>query len=67
VKEYSKLLGKIKECGFTQQEVADRMGISSVTLGRKLNGFNDFKITEIEKLSTILQIPVSKLHFYFFS
>lgn len=67
MKEYNKLLGRIKECGFTQQEVAKRMGISAVTLGRKLNGVKDFKIAEIEKLSTILEIPVSKLHFYFFS
>lgn len=67
MRDYNKLLGRIKECGFTQQEVADKMGISANSLNRKLLGKHDFKSAEIESLSTILKIPNSKLHYYFFS
>lgn len=64
---YSKLLGRIKECGFTQAQLAKAIGVNKGTLSAKLN--NQFAFTTIEMLAIckVLQIPVSEIHEYFFA
>lgn len=64
--EKNKLLGRIREYGFTQKQLAESIGITSVTLAKKLKGYRDFKAKEIEEISVILEIPNADLHKYFF-
>jgi len=40
-----------------QQTVAKRMGLTPATLNRKINGENDFKLTEVVMLKNILGLP----------
>lgn len=65
--DYSSLLGKIKECGFTQETFAKAVGISESTLNLKLNNNASFKQKEIKKASNILGIPTGKIGLYFFT
>lgn len=64
---YSKLLGKIKECGLTQAEVAKAIGINKATLNAKLNGRYCFTTSEILAVSSILNIPKNEISNYFFA
>lgn len=47
---------KIKEKGFTQQEVAQKIGISNNSFSRKLLGKRDFRLSEIRLLCEVLCI-----------
>lgn len=50
MQEMKKLKEAIIEKGVTQGEVASKLGVSRETLNAKLNGRQDFKRLEIEKL-----------------
>lgn len=63
----SKLLGKIRECGYTQERLADAIGISKTTLNAKLNGQFYFTTKEIDAICEVLSIPVSEIGEYFFA
>jgi len=65
--DYRKLLGRIKEFGFTQKTVAPIIGISEGQLSQKLNGNYAFKQTEIQKLCETLDIQPDAIGEYFFS
>ena len=64
---YSKLLGRLRECGFTHVQLAKAIGISKATLSAKLN--NHFSFTAIEMISIckVLSIPLSEINEYFFA
>lgn len=64
---YSKLLGRIKERGFTQKTLAPVIGISEGQLSQKLNGNYAFKQTEIQMLCQALDIQSDAIGEYFFS
>lgn len=64
---YSKLLGKIKEKGFTQVSLAKKIGVSETTLNFSLGNKRPFKQDEILKLCAVLDIPLQSLDDYFFS
>lgn len=53
---YDKLRGRLVEEGFSQKEVAEKLGICEHTLGMKLNGKREFKISEILALARLLDI-----------
>lgn len=63
---YSKLLGKIKEKGFTQEMLAKAINISSVTLNKKLNNESEFKGSEMRAILSVLGEDLDKLSVYFF-
>lgn len=63
---YSKLLGRIKECGLTQKEIAESIGITRQTLSAKINGHFSFSSDEIISISKILLIPTKEIGKYFF-
>ncbi|WP_029544618.1 DUF739 family protein [Selenomonas sp. AB3002] len=64
--DYSKLLGRIVEkCG-TREAFAKKVGISTVTLAKKLAGKIAFKNDEILTMASVLSIPHEKIHVYFF-
>ena len=64
---YSKLLGKIKECGLTQSEFALKIGTTKTTLSLKLSNKASFKQVEIKKSCDILGIPIDEIGHYFFN
>lgn len=52
------LMVQIKKKGFTQQDIADKLGINVVTLNRKIKNKNEFLTSELYRLSEILDIPI---------
>jgi DNA-binding XRE family transcriptional regulator len=65
--DYSKLLGKMRECGFTQKQVANAIGINKATLSAKLNNKFSFSQEEILAICKLLNIPVSEIGDYFYA
>lgn len=65
--DYSKLLGRIKECGMTQEDLASVIGVSATTLSFKLNNKAFFKQTEIKKICEVLEISKEHIGEYFFA
>lgn len=63
---YSKLLGKIKERGFTQTDFAQKIGMSPTTLSLKLSNKASFKQEEMKKASELLNIDTTEIGTYFF-
>lgn len=63
---YSKLRGRIKEKYETQENFAQKMGISRTTLSQKLNNINEFTQQEINKAVELLDLPVEEIPIYFF-
>lgn len=64
---YAKLLGKIKEQGFTQAKLADAIGINRGTLSAKLNGQYSFSVKEIDSICRELDISNDEIGAYFFT
>ncbi len=65
--DYSKLLGRIKEKGLTQEALANKIGISGTTLSKKLNNIGKFSQAEMLSICEVLDIPVSDIASYFFA
>ena len=63
---YSKLLGRMKECGFTQEQLAKAIGINKGTLSMKLNNRFSFSQDEILAICKVLNIPVSEIGEFFY-
>lgn len=64
---HSKLLGKLKERGFTQEEVAKHIKINKCTLSAKLNNKNAFTTDEMVDICRLLDIPKHEIGDYFFA
>lgn len=65
--DYSKLLGRIKEYGFTQERIASEAGMSVSTLSFKLNNKAFFTQREIRKICDLLGIEATEIGVYFFT
>lgn len=65
--DYRNLLGRIKAQGMTQSDVAQKIGVSPVTLNKKLRGHTEFTQSEICDLCTVLSIPDAEIPTYFFT
>lgn len=65
--DFSKLLGKIRELGYTQSSLAEEIGIALSTMNLKLNNKAFFTPPEIEKIRTILGISHDEIGLYFFT
>lgn len=65
--DYSKLLGRIKEYGYTQESLAAEIKISKATMSLKLNNKAAFSQGEISAICTILKIASSEIGVYFFT
>lgn len=63
---YAKLVGKMRELGITQDELAAKIGIHAVTLNRKLRGKFQFRQGEIERILTVIGEPLENAELYFF-
>ena len=64
---YSKLKGKIREIYETHEVFAKVIGISTVSLSKKLNNLVDWKQEEIEKTVNALGIAPEDICVYFFT
>lgn len=64
---YSKLLGRIKECGFNQEKLATALGRDKSTISAKLNNQSYFTQKEIDEICKILDIPNDAIVDYFFA
>lgn len=67
VVEYGKLLGRIRERGFTQAQLANLVGMTPGTMSVKLNNQAYFKQSEIIAICEALDIPISEYGEYFFA
>lgn len=65
--DYSKLLGRIKECGYTQETLAKRIGIAESSMCLKLNNKADFKKIEVFLICEALEIKSEEIGVYFFT
>lgn len=65
--DYKKLRGRIKEKFGTQAEFSKRLGISEVSVSNKLNNVVDWGQEEMEHAISVLDIPESDIHAYFFT
>ena len=64
---YSKLLGKLKECGLTQEQLATAIGKHKSTISAKFNGHYSFSTDEIDNICKVLDISNDKIGDYFFT
>lgn len=64
--DYSKLVGRIREMGFTQDSLAEVVGIGASTLNLKLCNKRLFKQDEILKIVEALKISIADIPMYFF-
>ena len=62
--DYSKLLGRMRELGKTQEDVAKAAGISPSTLNQKLNTDREFRQTEMKAICAFLDIQDIDLYFF---
>ena len=65
--KYAKLRGAIRERLGSAGVLAVKLGMSPVTLSKKLKGKTDWKKNEIERTLEYLIIPRSEVYDYFFS
>lgn len=64
---YSKLLGRIREYGFTHERLADAIGKNKGTLSTKFKGKYDFTASEMDAICELLDIPNEEIGIYFFA
>ncbi len=64
---YNRLLGKMKELGVSQEELAKSLGVNPATVSQKLNNKGLFKQSEIVKICNILSIDGKDIGDYFFA
>lgn len=64
---YSKLLGRIKECGLTQEQLAKAIGKNKSTISAKINGQFSFTTKEIDDICRVLNISNDEIGDYFFA
>lgn len=65
--DYSKLLGRIRECGFTQESLAKHIGVAESSMCLKLNNKANFRNIEIFLICEALNIASSEIGVYFFT
>ena len=64
---YSKLLGRVREFGLTQKDVAAQIGVNATTLSLKLNNKARFTASEIDAICKLLDIAKEEIGAYFFT
>jgi transcriptional regulator with XRE-family HTH domain len=65
--DYAKLIGRIKEYGFTQEQLAAKTRMSKSTLSFKLNNKAFFTQKEIRIICDLLEIEIAEIGLYFFT
>lgn len=64
---YSKLLGRIRACGLTQEQLAKAIGKNKSTISAKVNNQFSFTQEEMDGICRVLDIPNEEIGEYFFA
>lgn len=64
---YSRLLGRMKERGITQEGLSTEIGVNESTLNSKLNNKYGFKQNEMDAICKVLDISPEEIGSYFFA
>ena len=62
--DFSKLKGKMAECGYTSGKMADEIGISRTSFSLKFNGKREFTLSEIINICRVLNITDANPYFF---
>ncbi len=65
--DYSKIKGKIRELGLTQDDYANYLGISTTTLHLRLENKRPFTQPEIAMTMHLFNEPIKNVSKYFFT
>lgn len=65
--DYSKLLGKIKECSLNQDDCAKKIGLSAQSFNYKINNKRAFTQPQIKEIVKLLNIKPIEIDEYFFT
>ena len=65
--DYRKLRGRIKEKFGTQSEFSKKLGLSEVSVINQDNSVHRCGLEEMENAISILEIPNTDIHAYFFT
>lgn len=64
---YSKLQGRMREKGFTQDTLSSEIPMDRSVLSLRLNNKRSFRAKEIDRICQILEIPLEEVDKYFFA
>lgn len=64
---YSKLLGRMRERGYTQESLAKAIGRDKGSINTKLNNKSNFTTVEIDSICKLLDIDNNEIGAYFFA
>jgi transcriptional regulator with XRE-family HTH domain len=53
------IVAELARKNITRQSLAKKIKISSNSLSKKLNGIVDFKVSELEKIAKVLDVPIT--------
>ena len=65
--DYSKLLGRIREYGYTQKTLADVVEMSVTQLNQCLKNKSNFKNKKVLAICAVLDIDISEIGLYFYT
>lgn len=65
--DYSKLLGRIREYGYTQKALANAVGMSTTQMNMCLNSKSNFKHKYILAICKVLNIRIDEIGLYFYA
>lgn len=65
--DYSKLLGRIREYGYTQKTLADAIGMSVSQLNQCLKNKSNFKHKTILAICEVLDIQIGEIGAFFYA
>lgn len=63
----NRLLAAMTEKGISKSEIASALGVDGATFYRKINGYSEFKRTEIEIIRNRLSLTVNEAEAIFFA
>jgi transcriptional regulator with XRE-family HTH domain len=63
----NKIKGRMRELGFVQKDVAQKLGIAVPTATQKINGVRPMYLDEAGKLAEMLKIKDEDFRVYFFA
>ena len=65
--DYSKLLGRMREYGYTQEKLSKAIGIDASTLNSRLSNKSYFRQTEIDAICRVLDVSNAEIGAYFYA
>lgn len=65
--DYSKIKGKIRELGLTQNDYAKYIGITEQTLNLRFKNKRPFTQPEMAKTMQLFDEPIENVKYYFFT